>query len=186
MSTKADLVRYLHHAAFSPVISIWTKAIGAGYYTTWHCLISQLIHKHLPKILATAQGHLCQQRQNLRSTKITATPSIDNKTSEMTTTSVPPTEPRVRTEMALLKSIEETGKISTYQTGSFPNTSSRGRKYVMVLYDYDSNAIISEPLILRSEHELIRAYSDLHTHLSNFGLTTQVQMLENECPAGLK
>ena len=32
--TKLDIVRYLHCAAFSPVISTWTKAIDAGYYTT--------------------------------------------------------------------------------------------------------------------------------------------------------
>ena len=56
----------------------------------------------------------------------------------------------------------------------------------MVLYDHGSNAIIAEPIKLRSEHKLIRAYYDLHTHLSNRGLAPQVQMLDNECPVGLK
>ena len=56
----------------------------------------------------------------------------------------------------------------------------------MVLYDHDSNAIIAKPLKSRSEHELICAYSDLHTHLSNRGIAPQVQMLDNEFPAGLK
>ena len=88
--------------------------------------------------------------------------------------------------MAFLKSIEVTGNISTDQTGRFPVTSSRGSKYRIVLYDHDSNAIIAEPLKLRSEHELIRAYSALHTHLSNRGLAPQVQMLDNKCLAGLK
>ena len=40
ISTKSDLVRYLHHAAFSPVISTWTSAIDAGYCTTWPGLTS--------------------------------------------------------------------------------------------------------------------------------------------------
>ena len=31
MLTKSDLVRYLHRAAFSPVISTWTSAIYAVY-----------------------------------------------------------------------------------------------------------------------------------------------------------
>ena len=121
-----------------------------------------------------------------RSTKITITPSIENNTLEMMTPSVLPPEPRVRTKMALLNSIKVTGKISTDQTGYFPVNSSRGRKYLMVLYDHDSNAIITEPLKLCSEHKLICAYSALHNHLSNRGLTPHVQMINNECPSGLK
>ena len=31
-------------------------------------------------------------------------------------------------------------------TGTFPKKSSRGNLYVMVLYDYDSNAILAEPI----------------------------------------
>ena len=93
MSTKLYLVRYLHRDAFSPVISTWTKAIDTGYYTTWPGLNSQLVSKHLTKALETAQGHLCQQQQDVWSTKITATPSIDKNTSEMTMPSVPPRNP---------------------------------------------------------------------------------------------
>ena len=95
-------------------------------------------------------------------------------------------EPHIRTKMSFLKSIEVTGKISTDQTGRFPVSSSRSSKYLMVLYKYDSNAIIAEPLKLCSEHELVHAYSSLHTYLSNCGLTPHFQMLKNECPAGLK
>ena len=56
----------------------------------------------------------------------------------------------------------------------------------MVLYDHDSNAIIPEPIKSRSEAELIRAYSVLHSKLTNRGLRPKFQMLDNECPAGLK
>ena len=61
ISTKSDLVRYLHQASSSPVISTWTAAIDAGYYTTWPGITSQLVQKYLPRALATAQGHLRQQ-----------------------------------------------------------------------------------------------------------------------------
>ena len=96
--TKSDLFRYLHCAAFRSVISTWTKAIDAGSYTTWPGLTLQLFRNHLPKALATAQGHLCQQQQNVRFTNITATPSIDNNTPEMTIPSVPLIEPWVWTK----------------------------------------------------------------------------------------
>ena len=56
----------------------------------------------------------------------------------------------------------------------------------MVLYDHDSNAIIPEPIKSRSEAELIRSYSVLHSKLTNWGLRPKFQMLDNECPDGLK
>ena len=56
----------------------------------------------------------------------------------------------------------------------------------MVIYDHYSNAIIPEPIKSRSEAELIRAYSVLHSKLANWGLRPKFQILDNECPAGLK
>ena len=58
MRTKADLVQYLHRCDFSPVLHTWTKAIDAGYFATWSGLTSNLVRKHLPKLLATAKGDL--------------------------------------------------------------------------------------------------------------------------------
>ena len=56
----------------------------------------------------------------------------------------------------------------------------------IVLYNHDSNAILAEPLTSRNKHELIRSTRVLHAYLSDRGLTPQYQMLENECPGGLK
>ena len=62
MITKADLVQYLYQCAFSPVVHTWTKAIDAGFFDTWPGLTSEMVRKHLPKSLATAKGHLKQDR----------------------------------------------------------------------------------------------------------------------------
>ena len=56
----------------------------------------------------------------------------------------------------------------------------------MVFYDHYSNAIIPEPIKSQSESELIQAYAVLHSKLTNWGLRPKFQMLDNECPAGLK
>ena len=40
MTTKRDLVQYLHRAAFSPVISTWKKSIDKVYFATWTGLTS--------------------------------------------------------------------------------------------------------------------------------------------------
>jgi hypothetical protein len=38
----------------------------------------------------------------------------------------------------------DAGQIYTDQTGRFPVVSSKGNKYIMILYDYDSNAIFGK------------------------------------------
>ena len=88
--------------------------------------------------------------------------------------------------MAYLQSIEFTGKVSTDQTGRFPVTSSHGSKYLMVLYNRDSNGILAKPLTSRNERELIRDTRVLYAYLADCGLTPQYQILDNECPGGLK
>ena len=103
----------------------------------------------------------------------------------MTTPHLPLQEHGVQTQMEYLQIVKFTGKVSTDQTLSFPVTSSRGSKYLMVLYNHDSNAILAEPLASRSERELIRATRVFHSYLSARGLTPHYQMLENECPGGL-
>ena len=138
MTTQADLVQLLHRAAFSPVNSTWTQAIYAGCFTTWTGLTSVLVRKYLPKSLATTKGHMRQDRQNIRSTKTAVRP---------TTTLAPDSaEPQIRSHKVFLKTVKLTGKKSTDQTGRFPVTSIRDRKYLMVLFDHYSNAILVKHL----------------------------------------
>ena len=58
MSSKADLIQYMHRFTFIPVVITWTQAIDAGYFSTWPGLTSDLVRKHLPKSLANAKSHL--------------------------------------------------------------------------------------------------------------------------------
>ena len=48
MKTKAELVQYLHRHAFSSAVHTWTKAIDAGYFSTWTGLTYELVRKHPP------------------------------------------------------------------------------------------------------------------------------------------
>jgi hypothetical protein len=50
-----------------------------------------------------------------------------------------------------MKPIEITGQIFSDQTGRFPITSSKGNKYIMAVYNYDSNAILTAPITSRNE-----------------------------------
>jgi hypothetical protein len=47
------------------------------------------------------------------------------------------------------------------QTGQFPTLSQRGNKYIMVMVEIDSNAILVEPMKSRKDKEMVRAYNAL-------------------------
>ena len=122
LSTKSYIMQYLHQASFSPVVSTRTTAITAGFFTTWPGLTSALVHKHFTKSLATAKGHLRQDRQNVRSTRNTSPATTILNPPVMTTPTLPLQEPKVLTQMAYLQTVEFTGKFRTDQTGRFPVT----------------------------------------------------------------
>jgi mRNA-degrading endonuclease HigB of HigAB toxin-antitoxin module len=93
---------------------------------------------------------------------------------------------RTRTNWVYQQTLQVSGQIFSDQTVRFPVTSSKGNQYIMVVYDYDSNHILAEPLKSHSEHEFVQAYTKLHTKLTARGLRPLLQKLDNECPAGLK
>jgi hypothetical protein len=78
------------------------------------------------------------------------------------------------------------GHTYTDTTGRFPKTSSRGYKYILVIYDYDGNSIQAEPMKNRSDAEAIRAYSKIYDELTSKGLKPKYQTMDNEASTVLK
>jgi hypothetical protein len=64
----------------------------------------------------------------------------------------------------------DAGTIYTDQTGRFPVVSSKGNKYIMILYDYDINAILSQPIKDRTAPELLRAFQVMEQEFVARGL----------------
>ena len=62
--------------------------------------------------------------------------------------------------------IELNGMISTNQTGQFLIVSQKGNQYTMVLYNYDSNAILAEGCKTRTATELTETYDILYNRLT--------------------
>jgi hypothetical protein len=96
------------------------------------------------------------------------------------------TELQAHTHCAFVKTVPISGTVYSDQTGHFPTTSSRGTKYVMIFYDHDSSALLAESLKALSASELLRAFSKLHQHLTDRGLSPALQILDNKCLAALK
>ena len=72
------------------------------------------------------------------------------------------------------------------QTGQFPTRSQRGNKYIMVMVEIDSNAILVEPLKSRKDPELTRAYRKLMMRLKQAGIVPKKHVLDNEVSEAMK
>jgi hypothetical protein len=139
-------------------------------------LNEQNVEKFLSKSTSTAKGHLNQQRQNARTTKIKDAETIDSE---------PDPDHGIKTQYVYAATIDA-GQIYTDQTGRFPVVSSKGNKYIMVLYDYDSNAILAKPIKDRTAPELLKVFQFMEQELVARGLKPKLMKLDNEASKLLK
>jgi hypothetical protein len=175
-SNQKDLINYLHDACFSTVKSTWITAIKNGHFTSWPVLTEHYVEKHVSKYTSTTKGHLNQQRQNARTTKFKDTKVIVTE---------PELDHSIKTQFVYAATIDA-GQIYTYQTGRFPVVSSKGNKYIMILYDYDSNAILAQPIKDRTAPELLKAFQVMEQELVARGLKPKLMRLDNDASKLLK
>ena len=145
----------------SPPKSTWIKAVNAQFFSTWPGLTPKAIKKYLIPSSTTTKGHLDQEQKHQLPTQ--------------------------RTNEIMCNIVElPTGKIFTDQTGKFPVESSKGNNYLFVLYDFDSNAILAEPIKNRTGSSLVKAFNKLTDLLISKGLKPTFQVLDNEASQELK
>ena len=143
------------------------KVNNKNFFTFWPSLSYDLVLKYLNKKQATILGHLQQPQKGLLSMQkeeLQTKPKLEPEPNQFTSL-----EHSVSTNIVFLKTVDLTGKIYTDKTGRFLITSSKGDKYILVAYHYDSNTIHAEPLKTRTGLELKTAYHKLHTLLTNRG-----------------
>ena len=158
---------------WNPVPDTWIEAINAGFFATWPGITADIVRKHYAKTIESAKGHMKADRKNVRSTK-------NDSAREMTTT------PQVREYEYYVKTIELTGKLYSDQTGRFPVISSKGNKYIMIIYDHDSNAILARPLKTKSGHEQLKNLKEVHQYLNKRGIHPKIHVMDNECSQATK
>ena len=182
-ATPAELVAFTHAAMFSPALSTLEKALNKGYLHNLPGLTATTLRKHPPRSVAMAKGHLDQERKNKQSTKTTRSPSPAESPDDTFPDALNGGE---RTHHCYASVIETTGQVYTDLTGIFVVPSSRGSNYLFVLYDYDSNAILAEPINNRRAKTILDAYKTLHSKLCQAGIRPKLQRLDNECSASLQ
>jgi hypothetical protein len=161
-----DTITYLHTRCFSPVQNTWIKDIG--YFATWSSVTVDNARKYLQKSDAMVKGHMNQIRRSIRATQ----PAV-----------VAPTpESELVQEYKfnfMYAAIMETNQIYRDLTGVFPTTSLIGNTYSLILYDYDSNIVLSAPMKNRGDKEMVRAFDLLIQSLIIRGLKHSLQCLDN-------
>ena len=119
------------------------------------------VSKYFPESEETQQGHMKNQRQGVRSTKVKVK---DANLEELPTTTMP------KKNDILISTYNTQETMYTDQTGKFPFISSRGNKYIMVLYHVDSNSIWAEPMKNRTEGEMILARANALERMHAVGI----------------
>jgi hypothetical protein len=125
--------------------------------------------------ITTAKGHMNPIRQHICSTQ----PAVVEPT---------PESDMVQEDKCnfICAAIMETNQIYTYLTGRFPTTSLIGNKYILILYYYDSNSVLSAPIKNRGDKDMVRAFDLLIQSLIICGLKPSVQRLDNEASLALR
>jgi hypothetical protein len=152
------------------VIKTWLKAIEKNYYIGWPGLTTKRVRKYLLPSEHTAKGHLHMVRQGIKSTmksvpvqgepKREHSISPRNKEHNLGVFTINTTELEKEVPMGTpLKSL-----IATDLPGRYPVTSRKGNKYMFVLYDYDSNLIIAEPIKSRNASDLVNGFDTIKTY----------------------
>ena len=177
-ATIEEQMQFLHVAAGYPVLSTWIKAIQKGYYISWPGLTANNVRRYLPKSPITARGHIEQLCKNTNSTKNL----LEDENLEVEPQQ---TDDNIKTHQ-MFAAICEEGKIYTDQTGRFPQLSRKGTKYIMIIYVYDANAILTVGLKSRMAGELVKGYQSIYQYLQTKGYKPQVHWLDNECPKEIK
>ena len=141
------------------------------------------IVKHIPPSISTALGNLDQEHKNLQSKKQVKYeldieedkyfyPDIETvKTHELCATIIP---------------FNINIKGFSYLTGTSPHKSILGNLYFMVMYDYDSNSILSEPIKNRQASTIRDALLKMHNIIKSRGINQKVYITDNECASDLK
>ena len=91
-----------------------------------------------------------------------------------------------RENLVCMRPVSVSGQIFSDQTSRLTRVSSRGNRSVMVLYDYDSNTILTKLLKNITTSEVARAQIRLTQYLLDRGFKPTVLCTDNECPEALK
>ena len=195
LETDGEYVAFAHESFGSPVASTFIQAAAKGWLGNYPRLTSTMISAHRPHTVPTAQGHLDQTRQGIRSTKphVGAHPRVQvppppviivEKDTDMDGSADPPVDEADKPEHVYLRVVNMGHDNHTDGTGRIPTPSMKGNKYVLVsVYD---GYIKMQAHRDRSAEDYVKTYTELFAFMQARNKVISVQRLDNEKSSDLE
>ena len=180
--SDSNLAAFLHATAGCPTKTTFIAAIQNGNFTTWPGLTTSLIAKHLLPTIATGKGHMKQEQQRLKSTRLESPIIPDLPSSEDNIVQ----EERRHECYITITSAKPSGTTYSDITGRFPVKSSRGNQYLVICYDFDTNYIAVKPTKSRQGFEIRDTIISLIQKFKASGNPPRLHILDNEASHALK
>ena len=95
-------------------------------------------------------------------------------------------DPRNEETHLVFATVIDSGKLYSYQTVHFTVTYRRGVKCIFILYSYDTNAVLSEPLKNRTRKDILHLYNTYHDYLKERGFNHKIYWFDNKASNDLK
>ena len=162
----SDTFNFLHQSMGSPTKNTLLNATPKNNLSTWPLFTENNISKFLPDSIPKALGHQYQTHKNTHSTQQSTLKTQENK--------------YINIYSAINHLEMPTGKIQSDKNVKFSIQPSSGNKYMMVMYVYDPNVILVEPIPDRSKESIVQAYQQIIQNLTKRGFKPRLQILDKE------
>ncbi len=165
-------IRYLHAAAGFPGEETWLKVVQRGNYNSLPLINVTNVAHYFPRSEEMQKRHMRGQWQGLCSTK--------KKTLDVfPVTPIPPPYESKKDILICVYKLKKT--MYSDQMGHFPQVSSPGYKYIMVIHDVDSNSSWLEALKDNTGGKLILGHAQALEQMRKAGIVPKHQVLDNLC-----
>ena len=212
--TRANGVKFAHQSLCSPSISTLLKAVRKGFLQGCPNMTEKLILKYLNPSPATTKGHMKRARHGIKSTQkraatqdivtILPVPNVINLpiVPAITDNFLLPHAyiPTVQPNLILDDSNESianvfcfgafadrhSGVVYNDLTGNFPFMSFDGSVCFLVVYHYESNAILAYPIAGLDDVSIFNAYEIAFDKLTAKGFKPKLNIMDNQATKYIK
>jgi hypothetical protein len=208
--TQGNGVKFAHQLLCNPTISTLLKAVQKGFLKGCPNMSEKLILKYLNPSPATAKGHMKRPHHGIRSTR----PKTHTGPIVVPVPIIPPVLPTFDVAIvhdkfhptipgpALIddntnKSIanifcfgafadRQSGIVYNDLTGNFPFMSYNGSVCFLVVYHYESNAILAIPIAGLNDKMIFEAYKIAFNELVAKGFKPKLNIMDNQATKYIK
>jgi hypothetical protein len=208
--TKANSIKFAHQSLCSPQISTLLKAIQKGFLKGCPNLTAKGVTRYLNPSPATAKGHMKRPHQGICSTMLRS-PCLPMPTQPLPSSHYSKSEhiyaPHVNgksfgnspnyianNDDSTYSNIfcfggfadKKSGIIYKNLTGLFPYMSLQGNVCFLIVYHYETNAILTLPISGLDNNTIFAAYKTQFEFLENKGHKIKLNVMDNKCTKQIK